>query len=240
MKLKLILSFLATALILTACETERITASNEVTSTSYEFNNCSGLQVSSAFDVFVQFSETEEEVRIEANSNLQDKLVVQMEGNTLVIRPQHNLNIKGDATLKAYITTTSLTDISLSGATDLVLEDDWQGNDGSVTLSGASSISGVIGFTEVLVVEASGSSEIDFFGSARELKVQLSGSSNLKDYDLQVQQLDAELSGSSSIFLSVDESIRVSASGASDINYRGDAVILSQNLSGGSEINKRG
>jgi hypothetical protein len=44
------------------------------------------------------------------------------------------------------------------------------------------------------------------------------------------------LSGASNVSLTVTDEMDVSASGSSIVRYKGDAVINSQNLTGGSQI----
>lgn len=238
MKSKVILGLLAIALILTSCENDSIRASGEVTSRDFTFSGYNALKVEGAFEVFVRFSDTDESVRIEANDNLQDRLVVRVNGSTLEIRPENNLSIRGNATLRAFITTSNLMDINLSGASTLTFEDEWAVNNGSLRLSGASNLHGEVTATQ-LEVRASGASDVDLFGTAEALNVDLSGSSGLKDFDLQVQRLNIDLSGSSDAYLSINESIEIDASGSSSLNYRGNPEILRQNLSGSSELNRR-
>ncbi|MEO0570307.1 MAG: head GIN domain-containing protein [Bacteroidota bacterium] len=238
MKSRFILGLLAITLSFASCENDSIRASGEVTAREFTLSGYRALEVGGAFDVFIRFSDTEQSIRIEANENLQDRLVVRMDGNTLKIKPEDNLNIKGNATLRAFITTNNLMDINLSGATTLSLENEWIVNEGSLRMSGASDLSGPVMATR-LEVQASGSSDVDLFGTVEEFYANLSGSSDLKDLDLQVQRLDIDLSGSSDAFLSVNESIEIDASGSSSLTYRGNADILRQNLSGGSELNQR-
>ncbi len=238
MKSKKLLGLLAIVLVLTSCENDSIRASGEVISRDFTFSGYRALEVGGAFEVFVRFSDTEESVRIDANENLQDRLVVRVNGNTLEIRPENNLNIRGNATLRAFITTRNLLGINLSGASTLTLEDEWVVGNGSLRLSGASNLTGEVTATQ-LEICASGASDIDLFGTADELDVDLSGSSDLKDFDLQVQRLNIDLSGSSDAYLSINESIEIDASGSSSLNYRGNPEILRQNLSGSSELNRR-
>jgi len=238
MKVKIILAFLSTILVLTSCENDSISASGEVTTQEFSFGGYDALQVGGAFDVFVQFSDTVESVRIEANENLQDRLVVRISGNTLVIRPEDNLSIRGNATLKAFITTNNLSTIDISGTTRLTLEDEWAIDHGILRLSGASNTIGQVSAKQ-LGLRASGASSVDLFGGVGELYANLSGSSTLRDFDLQVQRLDIGLSGSSDAFLSVNESIEINASGSSSLHYSGNPDIIRQNLSGSSELNQR-
>ncbi len=238
MESKIIFGLLATVLVFTSCETDRIHASGEVTSREFRFSGYNTVKVGGAFDVFVQFSETEESVRIEANDNLHDRLVVRVSGTTLRIQPEDNLQIKGNATLRAFITTNTLSDFEISGASTLTLEDQWIIDNGSIDTSGASDFTGEVA-ADQLEIRTSGASDVDIFGTVEELRANLSGSSDLKDFDLQVQRLDIDLSGSSDAFLSVNQSIEIDASGSSSLNYRGNPEILRQNLSGGSEIRRR-
>lgn len=238
MKLQSVLGLLTIVLLCLSCENESIRAPGEVTSREFLFAGYEALEVGGAFEVFVQFSEMEESVRIEANENLQDKLVVRVDGNTLVIRPQNNLSIKGNATLRAFITTNNLSEIDLTGATTLTLEDDWTVTNGRIQLSGASNLSGGI-VASLLDISESGASDVDLFGSVGTLRASLSGSSDLKDLDLLVERPDIELSGSSDAFLSVSESIEIDASGSSSLTYQGNPEIVRQQLSGSSELKRR-
>ena len=228
---------LASVILFSSCDNESIRASGEVTSREFSLSNYTGLEVGGAFDVFVRFSQTEESVVIEANENLQDRLVVQVVGNTLQIRPEDNLTIRGNATLRALITTNDLSNINLSGATSLRLENPWVLDNGGIQMSGASDFIGEIQASQ-MEIRASGSSDADIFGAVGDLNVDLSGSSSIMDFDLLVQRLDIDLSGSSDAFLSVEESIEIDASGSSSLTYRGNAEIIGQRLSGGSEVNR--
>lgn len=224
--------------LISSCDHERIRASGEVTSLSYSIPSYSELKVSNAFHAYVTFSETEESVRIEANDNLHDRIVVQREGDALVIRMKKFTSIRGNATLNAYIVTKDISTFDLSGASRLTLENKWTVSDGRIDLSGASDATGEV-VAQRLYLDTNGASNLDLYGEIASLNAKLSGSSDIRDYDLNVDNLNIELSGSSEAFLSVDNTIDVKASGASTLNYKGTAVVNNQKLSGASEVNNR-
>ncbi|MDT0621454.1 head GIN domain-containing protein [Croceitalea vernalis] len=229
---------LAVYLVLTSCEKNTIRASGQVTSREFSFTNYDGLEVGGAFEVFVRFSETEERIEIETNSNLQDRLIVRVDETTLKIRPKDNLQVKGNPTFRAYITTSNLLNFNLSGATTLALEDEWITDIGNIRMSGASNFTGGL-MAKELEVQASGASDLDLFGSANSLNARLSGSSTVKNYDLSINDLIIDLSGSSDAFLTVNETIDIKASGASTLNYKGSPKSIIQDLTGTSELNNR-
>ncbi len=223
---------------LTSCDNETIRAEGEVTSREYSFIGYSNLEISDAFEVFVRFSDTEESITILANDNLHEEIRVRQSGNSLQIGLQPNTSVKGQATMEAYIVTNDLAGFEVSGASSILLEDEWVTTNGDISLSGASDFTGPVDINN-LDIDMSGASETDIFGQVIELDADLSGSSELRDYDLDVDELVIRLSGSSDAFLSALGTIDVRASGASDLNYQGNAEIIRQELSGSSSVKKR-
>jgi len=238
MKTKSIVIGLFLCSLLTSCDHETIRAKGEVTTTEVSFSDYSGLRVSNAFNAFVTFSDSEEKIVIEANDNLHDRIIVKRDGNDVVIKLKNFTNVKGNATLNAYITTKNISKFEISGASNLTLENEWILENARIEISGASIFTGEIS-TDDLHVDMSGASNADLYGTARDVYADLSGSSYLRDYDLQAEKLHIDLSGASSAFLSISESIDIEASGASRLMYKGDAVIDHKDLSGASEIIKK-
>ncbi len=224
--------------LLTSCDHESIRAKGAVTVNEIELSGYTGLEVSHAFEVFVKFSDSEEKIVIEANDNLHDKIIVKMEGNNLIIRLKNNTYVRGNATLKAYITTKYINYYDISGASSLVLEDELDAQTAEIRMSGASNFTGDIYVSE-LELKLSGASEMSLFGNVDILDASLSGSSRMGNYDLLSKELIIDLSGSSDAYLTVTESIDIEASGASSLKYKGDAVIDHIELSGASEIIKK-
>ena len=198
----------------------------------------SGLRVSHAFNVFVTFSDTEERIVVEANDDIQGHIIVEKDRNHLIVRLRKHTNIKGNATLNVYITTDNITYFDAAGASNITLENELVAEKAAIELSGASNFSGALNLAR-LDLESHGASNIDIFGNIDQFDASLSGSSDLRDYDLTVKELYIELSGASDAFLSVTESIDIDASGASSLNYRGDASVDKKRLTGASQIIKR-
>jgi hypothetical protein len=67
----------------------------------------------------------------------------------------------------------------------------------------------------------------------------LSGSSDLKAFDLSADYCDISASGASDVNITVNKELKVSASGASDVYYKGNGVIKEISSSGASDVKKR-
>ena len=224
--------------LLSSCDHDTIRVSSEVTTTEVSFSDYSGLQVSNAINAFVTFSDSEEKIVIEANDNLHDRIIVKREGNDVVVKLKKLTNVKGNATLNAYITTKRMSKFEIKGASSLTLENEWVSEDARIEVSGASDFTGELS-VERLHMNMLGASNADIFGTAKSAYADLSGSSEIRNYDLLVERLEIDLSGASEAFLSVSQSIDIDASGASTLNYKGNAEVIHKRLSGASEIRKR-
>jgi hypothetical protein len=160
-----------------------------------------------------------------------------MVNNTLEIGLRNNINIRGSATLKAYITTKRVSSFSGSGATQFTIQSPVESENVSIHLSGASNFSSDI-LTNELLADLSGASAMNISGLSNDFTIEASGASVCRDYGFETDYLKADISGASSLYLTVNEEIDVEASGASNLKYRGDAIVTHQDISGASSIKK--
>ncbi|MDD2289022.1 MAG: DUF2807 domain-containing protein [Bacteroidales bacterium] len=111
---------------------------------------------------------------------------------------------------------------------------------GSFNASGASRID-----SECEVVlnqasfEASEASHLKFFGSVINCNIKLSGASRFEGFDFTAITLDCELSGASRMEITCEGAMKIKASGASTVLYKGNCVITSIETSGASEVTKK-
>ena len=211
--------------------------SGKITTVEATFSDYDAIDASSAFTVYLSFSDTDETIEIEANENLHEYIEVKKENGTLVIGVANNVRIRGKSTLNAYITTKSISSFSASGASRFVIEDVVDQDRAHIYLYGVSSFNGALD-VDLLFADISGASVMNITGSCNDFEFEASGASVLRDYTFSTNTIKAELSGASHAALTVDQEIDVEASGASILRYRGDAVITNQDLSGASSVKK--
>ncbi len=82
-------------------------------------------------------------------------------------------------------------------------------------------------------------SKIDLFGTAEHVKAKLSADSELKDYDLEIEDLELDLLADSRAYLTVSNTIDIEAKAGSKFYYKGDAIITHENINSGSRIIKK-
>lgn len=224
-------------LLLLSCNKETIRVTDDITEVEVNISDYDGIKISDAFTVYLNLTEQNKGIVVEANANLHEKIILEKEGTYLRIKIKKNTTIKGEAVMNIYINTPAINEVYATGASEVILNNTWVNTKSKIELSGASRFTGEVNI-QALELNLSGASYADLFGSLTSLKASLNGSSNLKDYDLDTASLELQLSGASTSFLSVSDRIKVHASGASVLMYKGDAIIEEQQLSGSSQVKK--
>lgn len=235
--------FLATVLVLgvlfTSCEKEdlNVIPSNRVTSSEVNIIGLNSLDVSSLFHVYVNFSETEESVVIEANENLHSLIRVRQDGDRLDVSLAKNSQITGDPVLNLYVTTSSLEEIIAEGAVKVEFVNQLVANQFEIDLSGASQLKGSFD-TDMLFATIEGSSKLEIDGSSNTFQIDAEGASEMSGFDFTASHLNAILDGGCQISLTVQQKLDVVARGASNVYYKGNGTIENQNLKDASKIIK--
>ena len=84
----------------------------------------------------------------------------------------------------------------------------------------------------------SGSGSIELEGSGAEVYARISGSGKIRADDLKVEVLEASISGSGSIYMTVAEEIDASISGSGNVYYDGDPDRVHSNSSGSGKVRR--
>jgi uncharacterized protein YcfL/carbon monoxide dehydrogenase subunit G len=201
-----------------------------------------GISVSSAIDVVINQGNEEAVVVSASEEKFRRRIKAEVKDGILRIwYDNEGLKINWgnyDMKLRAYVSVKNLDKITVSGACDVKIDGVLKGNQLSVALSGASSLKGEVEYKE-MTVEQSGASDSKVKGKVGTLNVEVSGASDFKGFDLVSQNCIANASGASDVQVTVEKDLKVSSSGASDVEYKGQASVSNYKTSGGSSIKKR-
>jgi hypothetical protein len=195
------------------------------------------VDVSGAIDVIVNIG-NKSEVVIEADSAIMPYVVTEVKDRELRI---YNKDIIGFYNFKnnkilVTITTPSILELESSGACDVTIND-LKTDMFKVSLSGACDLIGSFE-CNVLDLESSGSSDSKLRGKVKNCNIELSGACDIKALDLEVDSLKIEGSGSSNVEITVQNSLDVELSGASELRYKGEPKYIKTDMSGVSNLTK--
>jgi hypothetical protein len=193
------------------------------------------LSVGAAFEVELIRGNTPKVV-LEVDERYMDQVKVENKGETLSI--MHVGRMTNPKKLKAIVTYTQLESLSGSGAVRISAREVINANNLNLSMSGASSLKANIE-TRDLKIEASGASKFDLQGTSQTANVTLSGASKLDGLSLVVADAKMNVAGASKASIHVTNSLDAVASGASQINYKGNPGIT-QKVSGASKLSYTG
>lgn len=216
------------------------------------------IRVSNAIELYISQS-NKTEVAVSARSEeSRDKIITEVVGGTLIIRMADNNRWwkwgDDDYKTKAYVSVKELYALTGSGATNIKIINGLSAEKLKINLSGASDLKGEIKAGTLLTdlsgassikasiranafsAKGSGASSFEVTGTGDDLLVDVSGACSVKMYDYFVKGASVEASGASSVKVNVSDMLKVHATGASSIDYKGAASIKDMNSSGASSI----
>lgn len=205
LKYAVILSVLVIAF--SSCKKDGWPCKNGSGSVITEVRNLTGFtQIENEMEAEVYITQgTEYEVKVQAQQNLLEEVIMEMNGDELQIYSKHCLN-KHDP-IKIYITLPTLTRVDISGSGFAVTTGKFTTNSLTLVVSGSGYFQAQDSiFTDNMSATVSGSGRIDFIGESRTANTVISGSGLINmvgrgyssDTGLQ-STLDLTVSGSGAI-----------------------------------------
>ncbi len=234
----------ATTLVLTLlCITasyaqRRIKGNGNVVTIERNTDDYKGISVSGFYEVELVDGQ-EGKLTLKGEENILDNLETEVKGGTLHIKSKNNKNLIPSSGEGVFITipVESIDKIRLSGSGKFAGKKTLQTDDLDIQVSGARAIDLAVEATRVSVM-TSGSSDIQLKGNTKVFKVRSSGASNVKAYDLEADEATFELSGSSDVETTANESLTSRVSGSGNIRYRGNPPKVDSKISGSGSVSK--
>ena len=198
------------------------------------------IKISGGIDLFLSQSDNEAVAVSAAENKFKDAIKTEVINGRLKIYydGDKGWNSIKNKKLKVYISFKNLDNLVASGACDVQVSGSINVPSLALKMSGASDFKGCIKVGD-LKIELSGASDIKICGIATTVSIESSGASDVKGYDLVTDFCTAKASGASDINITVNKELSVNANGASDIYYKGEAVIKEMHSGGASSVSKK-
>ena len=238
LKYKVLVLFLAVALLTGCTLTDRILSikgSGNVVTQEMNINGFDKVDINHAFDVEITQGDSFRVV-VRVDDNLLEHLQVVKKGKTLNIgmKPGPFYNFS-NTTQEAEVTMPELTGLEGSEASEVTITGFKSTKDLSVELNAASSLQGDIEAGDAQF-DVSSASNVTLRGSAGNLVIDASGSSDVDLSAFRVANADVEASGASDVTVYVTGRLDVEASGASSVRYLGNPRMGRVDSSGASSV----
>jgi len=199
-----------------------------------------GVSVTSGIDLYLSQKSTEEVV-VEADADLIDKIITEVENGILKIYIKQNnwsnINWKGDDR-KVFVSIKNIDRLDASAGSDVESQSLLKADRLKVEASSGSDVKLGVEANE-LEVESSSGSDIALLGKTNMLEVSASSGSDIDAAELVAKKCKASASSGSDIRVNVNEELEATASSGGDISYSGNPSQKNIDESSGGDVYKR-
>ncbi len=215
---------------------KRIRGNGNITTQTRTAGQFSSIDVSGSIDVYVR-QDSSSSIRVEADENLQQYIETIDDGDVLRIKTAEGYNLRSSRQIKVYVSSATFKRFEASGACDIFSEGKiTSSSDIDLELSGSCDATMDINAPKISA-DISGACTIKLKGGTKDFKLQGSGSTDIKCYDLLAENVDLDISGAGDAQVYASVKLSGSISGAADVHYKGSAQ-ADIHTSGASSVNK--
>jgi Putative auto-transporter adhesin, head GIN domain len=198
--------------------------------------NFTSIRVSSSIHLYLSKGEVEAVAISASEEKYKANIKTEIENGELHIFYEGDRIWNGrNQKLNVYVAYKNLEQITASGASNVLIAGVMELPSLNIKLSGASDFKGQLSI-ENLNVKISGASNMHLSGNAKNTNVECSGASDFKSYDLTTGTASIKASGASDVNITVNKEITANVSGASNVFYKGAALVKEKHSSGASSF----
>ena len=236
-KTTIVLLFLAT--VFTSCGIDvfnRIEGDRNVVTQDREISNdFTRVKVSSGIDLFITQGK-EVELTVEADENLHEYIMTEVEGDQLKIYVDGN--IWRAKSRKVYLTVTDIDELRATSGSDVVSEGVLKVGDFEVSTSSGADMRIEVDANHVSSSSSSGS-DLRIIGKTNTHETSASSGSSVNAYQLESREVNAKASSGADVGVFASESITAKASSGGDVRYKGSPKKVSKKTSSGGGVSGR-
>lgn len=199
--------------------------------------NFTNIAVSNGIDLFLTQGNNESVV-VKGQEDVIRDVVVEQTGNNLTIKYKEGVNwsrlFKGTQ-IHVHVTVKKLNGLSASGGSDVETQNTINTDKMSVKSSGGADLDLNI-ICKDITISSSGGSDINLKGSAENMVLNTSGGSDVDAFEFKVNYAQVNTSGGSDANIYANKGLTASATGGSDIKYKGSAALKKVSNSKSADI----
>ncbi|MFA9389312.1 MAG: head GIN domain-containing protein [Prolixibacteraceae bacterium] len=194
-----------------------------------------GVKASAGINVYL-FQGDEEKVVVETDENLQECLIVEVEGT--ILKCYLDCNVRNSSKLNVYVNFKKLNKIKASSGSDIYGETMITTDHMDIDVSSAADVKVELN-AKTVNCDASSGSDAVIKGKADYLDADASSGADIKAADLVVGSCKASASSGADIRVTVTDKIDADASSGGDVIYYGNPKVEHINESSGGDVRRR-
>ncbi|TVZ28562.1 putative autotransporter adhesin-like protein [Gillisia sp. Hel_I_86] len=201
-------------------------------------SNYDGIALVGSLDVQI-VSGKEGELKVEAESNLQEYILTEVKDGKLKISVEKNVSLNPSRNMAILVTVPveTINSLSVTGSGDVSNSGVLKADELKIGVTGSGDINLTVEAKE-LWGAITGSGDIKLTGKAQDFSCKVTGSGDFMAYNLNAKNVEAAVSGSGDIQVTASQSLKARVSGSGDISYRGNPEKQDFKTSGSGDISQ--
>lgn len=236
---QLYFALFAVLLIHTSCQMvggKRVRGNGNITKQTHSIQSFKNLDISGSIEVWLT-QDSVSSLVIETDDNLRPFIEIRQDGDHLSIDTRNGYSLQPTHKIIAHVSCAAFSGVRASGACEIIGKNKvGQGQPINFELTGACEVTMDIR-AEKVTIEASGASNIKLSGEARDQDIDASGACEIRNFGLLTENTKIEMTGAGDAEVFASLTLKARTSGASDIRYKGEAVV-SKEISGAGSVKK--
>ena len=219
-------------------KTNEIVLSGQLVKVEKPFSHFSSIEVHDGFKVVFVLAD-HEKVEVEADANVQPHISVIQQGSKLIFKKaEPGVYFPLKTTIKIIVSAKHLDALSAHGGASISSTDTLMTKSLTLALTGGAFVATNLACSD-LNISVHGGSKTSLTGFAEYCWLLSTGGSVFKGFDLNARSFKCDVAGGGSVNVTVHENLAVTASGGSTVIYRGDGIVVNEQLTGGSALIKQ-
>jgi len=179
------------------------------------------------------------EVIIEADDDILEKIITEVRGDRLVIEFERWYNYRGNGKINVYVTTKNIEEITLTGSGTVTNKTPINSSDIELAITGSGSImiDRLITKNVKSMISGSGDIKISSDKKAATFNATITGSGDINATSIEFEKGKLTITGSGSIKASIVEDLRAVITGSGKIVYMGKPLIDADITGSGKIVN---
>jgi hypothetical protein len=174
-------------------------------------------------------------ISVTTDSNIQEYVIVELKGSTLVLRMENNVSLKTKKGVHITVPFKSISAVALSGSGDIDTKDTIKSDFLNISVKGSGDITLKIESNNV-AASVHGSGDLEVSGTAKNLKVKISGSGDVEAGKLNAENTQVDVIGSGDARVTASQSLKAMINGSGDIEYSGNPKNIDKKVMGSGTI----
>jgi hypothetical protein len=231
------LSLVLLLLLISACEFsgKRIKGNGRIATEEKNVGSFTGISTSGSIDIIVTDGPTNS-LKIEADENLIEYLVVENRNGTVKVYTKEGINLNPVRHIKVYATAPSFSNLDVSGSAKIQSNGKIKGENLHSEVSGSGDIILDVD-TPTMEADIAGSGSARISGTTKNFSASVSGSGEIRCFDLLSENTEIDIAGSGDAEVYASKTLDVDVSGAGNVKYRGNPSVK-QSIAGAGSVRK--